>query len=129
MASVTEPAIRERWATSDLVLRMALVLAAAYARTVTFDFVFDDHLQIALHSWIQAWRFVPHYFTGHVWVVRAAGVGRELLPAAAGYHYALGAVLRQQGKQDKAAVEFRAEAVNRKRIDEQMKALGLDVVQ
>lgn len=49
-------------------LRFALVLtAAAYARTVTFDFVFDDHLQIALNPWIQAWRFVPHYFTGHVW--------------------------------------------------------------
>ena len=68
MASVTEPAVRERWASSDLVLRMALVLAAAaYARTITFDFVFDDHLQIALNPWIQAWRFVPHYFTGHVW--------------------------------------------------------------
>lgn len=68
MAIVTEPAAGERWASSDLVLRMALVLAAAaYARTVTFDFVFDDHLQIALNPWIQAWRFVPHYFTGHVW--------------------------------------------------------------
>jgi protein O-mannosyl-transferase len=68
MAMVTEPAAGERWATSDLVLRMALVLAAAaYARTVTFDFVFDDHLQIALNPWIQAWRFAPHYFTGHVW--------------------------------------------------------------
>ncbi len=68
MASATEPVVRQRWATSDLVLRMALVLtAAAYARTVTFDFVFDDHLQIALNPWIQAWRFVPHYFTGHVW--------------------------------------------------------------
>jgi tetratricopeptide (TPR) repeat protein len=68
MASATEPAIRQRWATSDVVLRMALLLAAAaYARTVTFDFVFDDHLQIALNPWIQAWRFVPHYFTGHVW--------------------------------------------------------------
>ncbi|MFI5087567.1 MAG: tetratricopeptide repeat protein [Terriglobales bacterium] len=68
MAIVTEPAAGERWATSDLVLRMALVLAAAaYARAVTFDFVFDDHLQIALNPWIQAWRFVPHYFTGHVW--------------------------------------------------------------
>ena len=68
MAIVTEAAAGERWATSDLVLRMALVLAAAaYARTVTFDFVFDDHLQIALNPWIQAWHFVPHYFTGHVW--------------------------------------------------------------
>ena len=53
----------------------------------------------------------------------------ELRPEAAGYHYALGAVLRQQGKEDDAAVEFRAEAVNRKRMDEQMKALGVDVVQ
>jgi len=53
----------------------------------------------------------------------------ELRPDAAGYHYALGAVLRQQGKQDEAAAESRAEAANRKRVDEQMKALGLDVVQ
>lgn len=52
----------------------------------------------------------------------------ELRPEAAGYHYALGVVLRQQGKQDEAAAEFRAEAVNRKRIDEQMKALGLDAL-
>lgn len=35
----------------------------------------------------------------------------------------------QQGKQDEAAAEFRAEAANRKRIDEQRKALGLDVMQ
>ena len=49
-------------------------------------------------------------------------------PHAAGYHYALDVVLRQPGKQDEAAAEFRAESVNRKRIDEQMKALGLDVV-
>ena len=49
-------------------------------------------------------------------------------PHVAGYRQALGVVLRPQGKQDEAVVEFRAEAVNRKRIDEQMKALGLDVV-
>ena len=68
MASSTEPVARERWATSEMVLRVALLLtAAAYARTVVFDFVFDDHLQIAMNPWVQAWRFVPHYFTGHVW--------------------------------------------------------------
>lgn len=51
-----------------LLLRLALLLTfAAYARTIVFDFVFDDHLQIALNAWVQAWEFVPHYFTGHVW--------------------------------------------------------------
>ncbi|MBZ5569428.1 MAG: tetratricopeptide repeat protein [Acidobacteriia bacterium] len=51
-----------------LLLRLAFLLTfAAYARTIVFDFVFDDHLQIALNPWVQAWQFVPHYFTGHVW--------------------------------------------------------------
>ncbi|MGI9104075.1 MAG: tetratricopeptide repeat protein [Terriglobales bacterium] len=51
-----------------ILVRLAFVLTfAAYARTIIFDFVFDDHLQIQLNPWIQAWRFVPHYFTGHVW--------------------------------------------------------------
>jgi tetratricopeptide (TPR) repeat protein len=53
----------------------------------------------------------------------------QLRPDAAGYHFALGTALRQLGKQDEAEVEFRAEAVNRKIVDEQMKVLGLNVVQ
>jgi hypothetical protein len=68
---VVAPAAAASWWTRNfdgLLLRLAFLLTfAAYARTIVFDFVFDDHLQIALNPWVQAWQFVPHYFTGHVW--------------------------------------------------------------
>jgi Tfp pilus assembly protein PilF len=49
---------------------LRVVLAATflvYLRTITFDFVFDDHLQISLNPWLESWRQVPGYFTHQLW--------------------------------------------------------------
>ncbi len=49
-------------------LRVALALTfLVYLRTIAFDFVFDDHLQIALNEWLDSWRLVPMYFTHQLW--------------------------------------------------------------
>jgi len=49
-------------------LRVALAVTfLVYLRTITFDFVFDDHLQIALNPWLDSWRQVPAYFTHQLW--------------------------------------------------------------
>jgi protein O-mannosyl-transferase len=49
---------------------LAIVLTAtfiAYARTLSFAFVYDDPLQIVNNPLIHAWRYVPRYFTEDVW--------------------------------------------------------------
>jgi hypothetical protein len=49
---------------------MVIALAAtfiAYAATLGFDFVYDDHEQITENFRIQSWQFVPGYLTEHVW--------------------------------------------------------------
>src|SRR5258706_13854666 len=51
-------------------LLLALAVGAtflAYARTLGFDFVFDDRNQIVHNPFVQSWRFLPRYFTSHVW--------------------------------------------------------------
>lgn len=51
-------------------LAPVLVLAAtfcAYAAVSLFEFVYDDEAQIVHDLFIQQWRFVPAYFTSHVW--------------------------------------------------------------
>ena len=51
-------------------LLVALALGAtflAYARTLGFDFVYDDRSQIVLNPFVHSWRFVPRYFTSQVW--------------------------------------------------------------
>ncbi len=51
-----------------IVLALALGLAfVAYSRTLKFPFVWDDHAQILENPIIQSWRFLPRYFTQHVW--------------------------------------------------------------
>ena len=65
-----------------VLLRVALALSAAvYARTVTFDFVFDDRIQITFNEWIQSLRFLPYYFVTQVKVVVLAA------PQWAGNYY------------------------------------------
>ena len=49
-------------------LPIILVFAfAAYAGTLGFQFVLDDVQQIAGNPHVQSWRFVPRYFTSHIW--------------------------------------------------------------
>jgi protein O-mannosyl-transferase len=51
-------------------LLLALALAATfvvYVGTLRFDFVYDDHEQIVENFRIQSWRYVPGYFTEHLW--------------------------------------------------------------
>ena len=39
----------------------------AYAAVSTLGFVYDDEAQIVHDLFVQQWRFVPAYFTSHVW--------------------------------------------------------------
>jgi protein O-mannosyl-transferase len=51
-----------------LLLGIVLALTAlVYSPALRFAFVFDDHWQLIENQWVQAWRFVPGYFAGHVW--------------------------------------------------------------
>lgn len=49
---------------AGLVLALTIV---AYSGTLGFEFVYDDRAQIVDSPFVQSWRFVPRYFTGHVW--------------------------------------------------------------
>lgn len=49
---------------------LAGLLAATFltfAGTLRYEFVFDDLLQIVQNPRVQAWHFVPSYFTEHLW--------------------------------------------------------------
>lgn len=49
---------------------LLLVLAstfAAYSRTLGFEFVHDDFLQIVNNPALHSWSYLPQYFTEHVW--------------------------------------------------------------
>ncbi len=53
---------------SGLLLRLAMLLGAlAYLRTISFSFVLDDFGIIVINPWLESWRFVPRFFTDHVW--------------------------------------------------------------
>jgi protein O-mannosyl-transferase len=61
---------------------IALVLAltfAAFAPTLRYQFVHDDRGQIVENPAVQSWRFVPTYFTSHVWAA--------VMPAELGNYY------------------------------------------
>jgi tetratricopeptide (TPR) repeat protein len=52
----------------SLLLGLVLAITAlVYLPALRFEFVYDDHWQLVENQWIQAWRFVPGYFAGHVW--------------------------------------------------------------
>ena len=53
--------------------------ALAYIATLGFGFVYDDVPQILKNPAIQSWRFVPQYFTSHVWAA--------IYPNSAGSYY------------------------------------------
>lgn len=60
---------------SGVLLRISLALTfLAYVQCVGFDFVFDDHPQIALNPWLDSWRRLPLYFTTHLWAFADSSV-------------------------------------------------------
>lgn len=46
---------------------LAGIAVLAYARTVSFDFVYDDELQILRNPWIRDWANVVRFFSSDVW--------------------------------------------------------------
>ncbi|MGD0417595.1 MAG: tetratricopeptide repeat protein [Terriglobales bacterium] len=55
-----------------MVFRRPMILllgftALTFIGTCTFQFVYDDNLQIVENPHVQAWHFAPSYFTRHVW--------------------------------------------------------------
>jgi len=54
-------------------LPVAAILTAtfiAYAATLGFGFVLDDRFQVVGNPFVASWRFVPQYFSSHVWSYR-----------------------------------------------------------
>ena len=54
-------------------LPSAAILTAtfvAYAATLGFGFVFDDHVLIEHNDSIRSWRYLPDYFASHIWSFR-----------------------------------------------------------
>ncbi|MFZ3264955.1 MAG: tetratricopeptide repeat protein [Terriglobales bacterium] len=43
------------------------ITALVYVATLSFGFVYDDIPQILKNPAVHSWRFVPQYFTSHVW--------------------------------------------------------------
>ena len=65
----------EAIARPDVLLRLALFLTLiVYLRTVAYDFVYDDHLQVALNPWISSWSGLKHIFTQHSWAFADAEI-------------------------------------------------------
>ena len=57
-----------------LLLGFALLCTfAAYSRTLSFQFVYDDQTIIVENPAVHSWRYIPQYFTRHFW----AGVNPE----------------------------------------------------
>ncbi len=52
---------------SGWLLGIGLVVVALYAPTVSYERVFDDHLQIEENLHIRSWAFIGRAFTDHVW--------------------------------------------------------------
>jgi predicted negative regulator of RcsB-dependent stress response len=51
-----------------VLLRGTVVLTfLIYIRTITFDWVFDDHVQVVLNPWLSTWGSLKQMFTLHSW--------------------------------------------------------------
>src|SRR5437588_6083524 len=66
--------------TNPFLLRLAFWLGGlAYLRAITFSFVLDDFGVIVINPWLESWRFIPQFFSSHVWA--------SLGPNASGSYY------------------------------------------
>ena len=59
-----------RWARAVLPAAILAATFLAYAGTLDFGFVFDDHLLIVTNDSIRSWRYFPSYFASHIWSFR-----------------------------------------------------------
>lgn len=51
-----------------VLLRVTFLLTfIVYLRTITFDWVFDDHLQVTMNPWLASWGSLKQIFTLHSW--------------------------------------------------------------
>src|SRR5512140_3878598 len=58
------PPLAHRWAMPAFA---AAAVCLLYAGTLAFGFVYDDNFQIVDNSWLTSARYIPRYFTSHVW--------------------------------------------------------------
>src|SRR5207248_2866153 len=77
MQNMSDRTARTRWLVPAVIL---LAVAAAYAYTLTFEFVYDDQAQIVATSYVHSWRFVPRYFQEHLWSHKISGAGSYYRP-------------------------------------------------
>lgn len=70
----TRHPVRENWLGFDWLERrgfpeivLGAVTALVYVAALSFGFVYDDVPQILKNPAVHAWKFVPQYFTAHVW--------------------------------------------------------------
>ncbi len=59
-----------QWGRLLLPAAILLVTFLAYADTLVLGFVFDDHVLIVTNDSIRSWRYIPSYFTSHIWAFR-----------------------------------------------------------
>ncbi len=59
-----QPPLSARWALPAIV---AGVVCLLYVGTLMFGFVYDDNFQIVENTWLTSARYIPRYFTSHVW--------------------------------------------------------------
>ena len=50
-----------------------LLTGIAYIASVRFEFVYDDRVQIMENRLLHSWRYIPAYFTDHVWAYSNPG--------------------------------------------------------
>ncbi|MGE5326310.1 MAG: glycosyltransferase family 39 protein, partial [Deltaproteobacteria bacterium] len=60
---------------------VVLATFAVYARTLSFQFVFDDRPWLVENPALHSWKYLPDYFTKHVWAgVYTSDVGNYYRP-------------------------------------------------
>jgi len=67
LADNVPPSLPSRSKDRLLLAALLLLTALSYAGTLGFDFVSDDHLAIAQNPNVSSWKYLPGYFSTHLW--------------------------------------------------------------
>jgi tetratricopeptide (TPR) repeat protein len=70
---------RHRLAHWHILLAVLAATFIAYARTLSFEFVYDDFSQLVTNPAVHSWKYLPEYFTKNVWA--------EVYPGVQGNYY------------------------------------------